>query len=134
MQSTLVLTSEHSITILFIGYAKSTGDGGRVFSQRPAAPLAPRPCPLLGRGHREGLSFPSHRPTSPFGAIGCVLGSIAIAVLALRKKKKDIVSLCTPIFAVIIFITPWRPPDLLMQVLYAATLTALVIRLEKRFH
>jgi hypothetical protein len=78
------------------------------------------------------LPFPP--PYISFGAYGCVLGSIAIAVLALGKKKKDIVSLCTPIFALIIFITPLETrPGLLMEVLYAATLTALLIRLEKRF-
>ena len=74
-------------------------------------------------------------PYSPIGSIGCVLGSIAIAGVALAKKKKDIVSLCTPIFAIFIF-NPMadNPPDILIKLLYAATLTALVIRLEKRFH
>lgn len=86
-------------------------------------------------GVLAGVILPFSPPYLSFGAIGCVLGSIAIAVLALRKQRKDIVSLCTPIFAVIIFITPLEtPPGLLMQVLYAATLTALMIRLEKRFH
>jgi hypothetical protein len=86
-------------------------------------------------GVLAGVILPFSPPYLSFGAIGCVLGSIAIAVLALQKRRKDIVSLCTPIFAVIIFITPLEtPPGLLMQVLYAATLTALVIRLEKRFH
>ncbi|MGA2935129.1 MAG: hypothetical protein ABSD81_08260 [Methanomicrobiales archaeon] len=78
------------------------------------------------------LPFPP--PYISFGAYGCVLGSIAIAVLAIRKKKKDIVSLCTPIFAFFIF-NPMAPtPDFLIELLYAATLTALLIRLEKRFH
>jgi hypothetical protein len=81
-----------------------------------------------------GIILPFSPPYLSFGSIGCVLGSFAIAVLAFLKKRKDIVSLCTPVFAVIIFITPTEtPPGLLTQVLYAATLTALVIRLEKRF-
>jgi hypothetical protein len=68
------------------------------------------------------------------GSLGCVLGSFAIAALAITRQRKDIVSLLTPIFAVIIFIAPLEtPPGLPMQVLYAATLTALVIRLERRF-
>jgi len=89
---------------------------------------------LAWGGILAGALIPYSPPYLSFGSIGCVLGSIAIAVLAFRKKRKDIVSLCTPIFAVIIFITPGEtPPGLLTQVLYAATLTALVIRLEKRF-
>jgi hypothetical protein len=78
--------------------------------------------------------LPFSPPYLSFGAIGCVLGSIAIAVLALRKQRKDIVSLCTPIFAVIIFNPMAETPDILIELLYAATLTALVIRLEKRFY
>jgi hypothetical protein len=85
-------------------------------------------------GVLAGAVLPFSPPYLSSGAIGCVLGSVAIAVLAFRKKRRDIVSLCTPVFAVIIFITPLEtPPGLLIQVLYAVTLTALVIRLEKRF-
>lgn len=85
-------------------------------------------------GVLAGILLPFSPPYLPFGNIGCVLSSIVIAVLALRKQRKDIVSLCTPIFALIIFITPLETsPGILMQVLYAATITALVIRLEKRF-
>jgi hypothetical protein len=85
-------------------------------------------------GILAGIILPFSPPFLSFGAYGCVLGSVAIAALAFRKKKKDIVSLCVPIFALIIFITPLEtPPGLLMEVLYAATLTGLVIRLEKRF-
>jgi len=80
------------------------------------------------------IILPFSPPYLSFGACGCVLGSIAIAILAFRKKRKDIVSLCTPIFALLIFITPLEtPPTLLLEILYAATLTGLVIRLEKRF-
>jgi len=80
------------------------------------------------------LALPFSPPFLSLGSIGCVLGSLAIAGLALTRQRKDIVSLCTPIFAAIIFVTPPEtPPGLPIQVLYAATLTALVIRLEKRF-
>jgi len=80
------------------------------------------------------VMLPVTPPLLSFGAYGCVLGSLAIAVLAVRKKRKDIVSLCTPIFALFIFIMPLETrPGLLMEVLYAATLTALLFRLEKRF-
>ena len=85
-------------------------------------------------GILAGLLIPFSPPYLSFGAYGCTLASLAIAALALRKKKKDIVSLCVPIFALIIFITPLEtPPGLTMEILYAATLTGLVIRLEKRF-
>jgi hypothetical protein len=81
-----------------------------------------------------GLILPFSLPNLSFGAYGCVLGSLAIAILAFRKKRKDIVSLCTPIFALLIFITPLETrPGILMEVLYAATLTGLAIRLETRF-
>jgi hypothetical protein len=80
------------------------------------------------------LLIPFSPPYLSFGAYGCVLASLSIAVLALRKKKKDIVSLCVPIFAFFIFNPMAATPDILIVLLYAATLTALVIRLEKRFH
>jgi len=68
------------------------------------------------------------------GSIGCVLGSVAIAALASTRKKKDIVSLCIPIFAFMIFIAPLEtPPGIFIQILYAASLTGVAIRLEKKF-
>jgi len=68
------------------------------------------------------------------GDLGCVLASVAIAVIASGRKKKDIVSLCVPLFALFIFIFPLEAkPGLAMDLIYAATLTALVIRLEKYF-
>jgi hypothetical protein len=92
--------------------------------------------PILSWGGiLTGQLIPFSPPYLSFGAYGCVLASLAIAALALRKKKKDIVSLCVPIFALLIFIIPLEtPPSLPMEILYAATLTGLVIRLEKRFH
>ena len=89
---------------------------------------------LAWGGVLAGVLLPFAPPFLSFGAYGCVLGSIAIAVLAFRKKRRDIVSLCVPIFALLIFITPLETrPGILMEALYAATLTGLVIRLEKRF-
>ena len=80
------------------------------------------------------LAVPFPPPFLSLGSLGCVLASAAIAVLAFQRPKKDIVSLCVPIFAVIMFVFPQETrPTLVLEVLYAATLTALVIRLEKRF-
>jgi hypothetical protein len=85
-------------------------------------------------GVLAGILLPFSPPYLPFGSIGCVLASLAIAAIALTRQRKDIVSLCTPIFALLIFITPLEtPPGILIQMLYAATITALAIRLEKRF-
>ena len=91
--------------------------------------------PLLAWGGIiAGLLLPFQPPFLSFGSLGCVLGSAAIAVLAFFRPRKDVVSLCVPIFAVMIFVFPLEtPPGLAMQLLYAATLTALVVRLEKRF-
>ena len=85
-------------------------------------------------GVLAGILLPFPPPYLPLGSIGCVLASLAIAAIALTRQKKDIVSLCTPIFALLIFIIPLEtPPGIPMQVLYAATITALAVRLEKRF-
>jgi len=89
---------------------------------------------LAWGGILAGLLLPFQPPFLSFGALGCVLGSAAIAAIAFTRKKRDIVSLCTPIFAVLIFIFPMETnPGLALELIYAATLTALVIRLEKYF-
>lgn len=82
------------------------------------------------------LAFPVQTPvlSLSLGDLGCVLASVAIAVIAYGRKKRDIVSLCVPLFALFIFILPLEAkPGLAMDLIYAATLTALVIRLEKYF-
>jgi hypothetical protein len=72
---------------------------------------------------------------SAAGIAGCFLASFLLALLAYRKPKKDIVSLLTPLYAVLIFANPDFDPMLLLQiqVLYAASLTVLVLRLNARF-
>lgn len=65
---------------------------------------------------------------------GSVFASLLLAGIALGKPRKDIVSLCTPMFALFIFIVPLETkPSLLLQALYAASITALALRLELRF-
>lgn len=69
----------------------------------------------------------------PF-AWGCVIGSALLAYLAYLKPRKDIVSLCAPLFALFIFIVPMEmPATVLTQVLFAASLTVLVVRLNRSF-
>jgi hypothetical protein len=68
------------------------------------------------------------------GTVGCVLASFLLAFLAFRKPKRDIVSLLTPLYAVLIFYSPGDMMYLLLiQLLYAASITVLVIRLNARF-
>jgi hypothetical protein len=88
---------------------------------------------LAWGGILAGLLVPSWPFYLPPGDLGCFLGSIAIAGLAFFRRKKDIVSLCLPIIAVFAFLPQDPRPGLVFQVAYAASLTALVIRLEMRF-
>jgi hypothetical protein len=69
------------------------------------------------------------------GTGGCLLASILLAYLALLKPKKDIVSLLTPLYAVLILFNDSFDPTLLLpiQALYAASITILVLRLNARF-
>lgn len=64
---------------------------------------------------------------------GCVLGSFVLAGLALLFEKKDIVSIMTPIYALIIFFSMEIPWTILLQVLYSCTLTILLWRLLTRY-
>ncbi len=67
-------------------------------------------------------------------AWGCVIGSALLAYLAYLKPRRDLVSLCAPLFALVIFIVPGDlRPNLLTQLLFAATLTVLMIRVNRSF-
>ena len=69
-----------------------------------------------------------------YAAIGCVLGSCILAYLAWIRQKKDIVSLTTPIYAFIFFVVPADYlPGIVLQLLFAAGLTILLVRLKYRF-
>jgi hypothetical protein len=65
---------------------------------------------------------------------GCIIASIVLAYLAWIRPKKDIVALTTPIYAVILFVLPSDlVPDLILPILYAISLTILLVRLKYRF-
>lgn len=64
---------------------------------------------------------------------GAIAGSFVLAYLAFIKKKRDIVSLLTPVYAMIIFTGLEIPSNILLQILFAASLTILVVRLHIRF-
>jgi len=69
-----------------------------------------------------------------YAAIGSVLGSCILAYLAWIRQKKDIVSLTTPIYAIIFFVVPSDYlPGIVLQLLFAAGLTVLLVRLKYRF-
>jgi len=67
-------------------------------------------------------------------AIGCVMGSFALAYLAWIRPRKDIVALTTPIYSVIFFVAPSDfAVNFILELLYALSLTILLIRLKLRF-
>ncbi len=69
-----------------------------------------------------------------FFAIGCVIGSCLLAYLAYIRPRKDIVALSTPIYAFIFFVVPTDyMSGLTLQLLYAVSLTLLLVRLKYRF-
>lgn len=73
---------------------------------------------------------------SPFGELGvwgCIIGSFLLAYVALKKPRKDIVSLAVPIFALIMFLSPDIEHGLPLQIPYAVSISILAIRLERRF-
>ncbi len=76
-----------------------------------------------------GISLDFH-----YMAFGCVIASCILAYLAWIRPKKDIVALTTPIYALIFFIVPTdNETGILLQLLYAVSLTILLVRLKYRF-
>ena len=65
---------------------------------------------------------------------GCIIASFIIAYLAHQKAKKDVVTLFTPIYAIVIFFGIENiTQTILLQLLYALTLVAMLIRLHVLF-
>jgi hypothetical protein len=66
--------------------------------------------------------------------LGCILASWALAYLAWIRPRKDIVALTTPIYSFIFIAVPTDIfSSLVLELLYAASLTLLLIRLKYRF-
>jgi hypothetical protein len=77
----------------------------------------------------QGISLDFRIP-----AFGCVLASCFLAYLAWIRPKKDIVALTTPIYSFIFFIVPTDySTGIVLQLLYAVSLTILLVRLKVRF-
>lgn len=69
-----------------------------------------------------------------YAAAGGFLASCLLAYIAWLQPRKDIVSLTTPIYGFIFMVTPIDyTGGVAIQLLYASGLTALVIRLHRRF-
>jgi hypothetical protein len=65
---------------------------------------------------------------------GSLAGSFLLAYLAWIKPRKDIVSLLAPLFAIIIFLfSVETKPTVFLQLLFAASLTIIMLRLNIRF-
>jgi hypothetical protein len=65
---------------------------------------------------------------------GCLAGAALLAYLAWLKPRRDIVALLAPLYAVIIFLIPLEnKPTVLLQLLFGASLTVLVVRLNILF-
>lgn len=66
--------------------------------------------------------------------LGCVLASWLLAYLAWIRPKKDIVALTTPIYSFIFLAVPTDSfSAVILELLYAASLTILLVRLKYRF-
>jgi hypothetical protein len=66
--------------------------------------------------------------------VGCVLGSWLLAYLAWIRPKKDIVALSTPVYSFIFLAVPTDNfSAVILELLYALSLTILLVRLKYRF-
>jgi hypothetical protein len=65
---------------------------------------------------------------------GSLVASFLLAYLAWIKPRKDIVSLLAPFYAVVIFLfSVETKPTVLLQLLFAASISILTLRLNRRF-
>lgn len=81
-----------------------------------------------------GIILPFDSFLKSIGIWGCVISSFILCGIALLKPKRDLVSLLVPLFAILIF-NPWSEYSSgpIMQILFAATITVIAIRLEKKY-
>ncbi|MDP3564979.1 MAG: hypothetical protein Q8R70_10875 [Methanoregula sp.] len=69
-----------------------------------------------------------------FFAIGGLVGSCLLAYLAWIRPRKDIVALSTPVYGIIFFVMPTEyDVGVIIQLLYAVSLTIMLFRLKHRF-
>lgn len=70
------------------------------------------------------------------GVAGCVIGSFILCYQAYQKPRRDLVSLFTPLFALFILVIPNEISSggVVVQIVFAATITFLAVRVEKVFN
>lgn len=70
------------------------------------------------------------------GVAGCVIASCILCYQAYLKPRKDLVSLFTPLFALLILVIPNEISSggVIVQTIFAATITFLAVRVEKVFN
>ncbi|MDN7013562.1 hypothetical protein FGW20_11070 [Methanoculleus sp. FWC-SCC3] len=70
------------------------------------------------------------------GVIGCVIASCILCYQAYQKPRRDLVSLFTPLFAFLILVIPNEISSggVIVQTVFAATITFLAVRVEKVFN
>ncbi|MFA7563423.1 MAG: hypothetical protein WCY70_08270 [Methanoculleus sp.] len=70
------------------------------------------------------------------GIAGCVIASCILCYQAYQKPRRDLVSLFTPLFALLILVIPndITSSGVIVQAIFAATITFLAIRVEKVFN
>lgn len=72
--------------------------------------------------------------THPFwtvGRVACIVAAFILGAIAYSTERKDLVSLMAPLFAIIIFVIGDFSTGPVMQVLFAATITFLAVRVGK---
>ncbi|TAJ44240.1 hypothetical protein [Methanofollis fontis] len=67
------------------------------------------------------------------GKWACIIASVLLCAYAYTRKRKDLVALLAPAYAVLIFMNGDFTSGPIMQVLFAASISVLAVRVEKRF-
>jgi hypothetical protein len=67
------------------------------------------------------------------GILGCIIASFLLSGMAFADPRRDLVSMITPLYALIFFVLPSDiPKELPLMVLYTVTLIILTARLQYR--
>jgi len=85
-------------------------------------------------GILAGIALQGAGIDADIGSMGCIAAAFLLGYFAYTRPRKDIVAICTPIYAIVLFIIPGDiPHNLLLQVLFAISIVILLVRLNRRF-